>query len=130
MQTHLLNCKYANPLSRRFSFNKLDMCMGVLEELQKTYTVASLFRGIFIKALQQIFPTYTASSPLSISHQPVASIGDPVDSHSDTVPIETTNGECNQVIGDRAGSSMPAGFIDALIDENSIFDFLDSWSEI
>ncbi|KAB8271122.1 fungal-specific transcription factor domain-containing protein [Aspergillus minisclerotigenes] len=130
MQTHLLNCKYANPLSRRFSFNKLDMCMGVLEELQKTYTVASLFRGIFIKALQQIFPTYTASSPLSISHQPVTSIGDLVDSHSDTVPIETTNGECNQVIGDRAGSSMPAGFIDALIDENSIFDFLDSWSEI
>ncbi|KAE8331342.1 fungal-specific transcription factor domain-containing protein [Aspergillus sergii] len=130
MQAHLLNCKYANPLSRRFSFNKLDMCMGVLEELQKTYTVASLFRGIFIKALQQIFPTYTASSPLSIPHQPIASLGDPIDSHSDTVPIETTNGECNQITGDRAGSSMPAGFIDALIDENSIFDFLDTWNEI
>ncbi|OGM48902.1 C6 transcription factor [Aspergillus bombycis] len=129
MQTHLHNCKYANPLSRRFSFNKLDMCMGVLEQLQKTYTVASLFRGIFIKALQQIFPTYAASSPLS--HRPVVSTdADPVEPQSDTVPVQTAYGECNQKISDGVESSMPAGFIDALIDENSIFDFLDTWNEV
>ncbi|KNG81942.1 C6 transcription factor [Aspergillus nomiae NRRL 13137] len=129
MQTHLLNCKYGNPLSRRFSFNKLDMCMGVLEELQKTYTVASLFRGIFTKALQQIFPTYAASSPLSL--RPGASTGaDPVGPHSDTVPAETASGECNQKIGDGVELSMPTGFIDALIDENAIFDFLDTWNEV
>lgn len=126
MQTHLLNCRYANPLLKRFSFNKLDMCMGVLEELQKTYTVASLFRGIFMKALQQIFPTYAPTSPLS--HPPVASTGDPVGPDSDTVNVETPNGECNQMIG--SVPSMPAGFIDALIDESSIFDFLDTWNEI
>ena len=103
--------------------------MGVLEELQKTYTVASLFRGIFIKALQQIFPTYAASSPLS--HRPGASTGaDPVGPHSDTGPVETASGECNPKISDGIDSSMPAGFIDALIDENSIFDFLDTWNEV
>ncbi|KAE8374677.1 fungal-specific transcription factor domain-containing protein [Aspergillus bertholletiae] len=130
MQTHLLNCIYANPLSRRFSFNKLDMCMGVLEELQKTYTVASLFRGIFMKALQQIFPTYGASSTLS--QRPLVSttsVG-PVGSQSDSDPVGVSNEGYNQAISDKTGPSMPAGFIDALIDEGSIFDFLDTWSEV
>ncbi|KAF5855950.1 hypothetical protein ETB97_008154 [Aspergillus alliaceus] len=126
MQTHLFNCKYASPLLKRFSFNKLDMCMGVMEEFQKTYTVASIYRGLFMKALQHIFPTYVAGSTLS--HHSLDSAGASfVDSHSDTAIVATTSDAFHQLVNDKTGS-IP-DFIDALIDQTSIFDFWEIRSE-
>lgn len=56
MQTHLLNCKSASPLSRRLRLSKLNMCMMVMEEFQKVYSAASILRGIFTKAIQHLCP--------------------------------------------------------------------------
>ncbi|KAJ4249789.1 hypothetical protein NW762_012131 [Fusarium torreyae] len=47
MHVHLLNCKSTNSLVQRLGFNKLELCMTVMRELQKTYTSASMFCGIF-----------------------------------------------------------------------------------
>ncbi|PYH99433.1 hypothetical protein BO71DRAFT_314053, partial [Aspergillus ellipticus CBS 707.79] len=56
MQMHLLNCRSGSPLSRRLRLNKLNVCMMIMEDVQKVYTVASIYRGIFAKAIQQICP--------------------------------------------------------------------------
>ncbi|OTA03117.1 Zn2Cys6 transcriptional regulator [Trichoderma parareesei] len=66
MQVYLLNCKFGDALSRRLGLNMLNMCMMILEELQKTYSVASVCRGIFGKAIQQLFPDDAAS--VSLTH--------------------------------------------------------------
>lgn len=65
MQMHLLRCKNAGPLPRRLRLNKLHTCMIVLGELQRTYTVASIYRAIFAKAIHQIFPNFTTSTLLA-----------------------------------------------------------------
>ncbi|EED13377.1 C6 transcription factor, putative [Talaromyces stipitatus ATCC 10500] len=67
MQMHLLRCKNAGPLPRRLRLNKLYTCMIVLGELQRTYTVASIYRAIFAKAIHQIFPNFTTSTLLARS---------------------------------------------------------------
>jgi hypothetical protein len=56
MHTHLLNYKSADPLSRRLGLNKLDLCMMVMSELEDKYTSASIFRGVFLEAMRQLYP--------------------------------------------------------------------------
>lgn len=56
MHVHLLGCKSDNRLTRRLAFNKLEMCMTVMRELQKTHTSASIFCGVFGEAIRQIVP--------------------------------------------------------------------------
>ncbi|KAJ5538479.1 fungal-specific transcription factor domain-containing protein [Penicillium frequentans] len=60
MQTHLQQCKFGNDLSKRVGLNKLEVCMLVMEELQEVYAVASMYRRLFTKAIDQIFPGYLA----------------------------------------------------------------------
>ncbi|KAF5020290.1 hypothetical protein F66182_7666 [Fusarium sp. NRRL 66182] len=52
MHAHLLNCKSPDSLVQRLGFNKLDLCMAVMRELQRTYTSASIFCGIFGEAIR------------------------------------------------------------------------------
>lgn len=56
MHVHLLNCKSEDGLNRRLALNKLEMCMTVMRELQKTHTSASIFCGVFGEAIRQLAP--------------------------------------------------------------------------
>lgn len=56
MHVHLLGCKSEDHLTRRLAFNKLEMCMTVMRELQKTHTSASIFCGVFGEAIRQLLP--------------------------------------------------------------------------
>ncbi|KAK4085111.1 transcriptional regulator family: Fungal Specific TF [Trichoderma aggressivum f. europaeum] len=120
MQVYLLNCKFGDALSRRLGLNMLNMCMMILEELQKTYSVASVCRGIFGKAIQQLFPDDAAS--ISLTHSlpeqdvtPVAELMPPPTSIPDT-PLQL------ELFG---ANVTKADFIDALTAEASIFSFVD-----
>ncbi|RHZ62482.1 fungal specific transcription factor domain-containing protein [Aspergillus thermomutatus] len=62
MHIHLLNCKAGDDLLRRLSLNKLDFCMLVMQEMQETYTCASVYRGIFLEAIRQLFPSYSVDA--------------------------------------------------------------------
>ncbi|EHK50239.1 hypothetical protein TRIATDRAFT_289040 [Trichoderma atroviride IMI 206040] len=120
MQVYLLNCKFGDALSRRLGLNMLNMCMMILEELQKTYSVASVCRGIFGKAIQQLFPDDAAS--ISLSHslpEPnIIAIPEPM---PPTMSIADTPLQL-ELFGSNASK---AEFIDALTAEPSIFSFVD-----
>lgn len=60
MQTYLQQCKFGDDLSKRMGLNKLEVSMLVMEELQEVYAVASMYRRLFTKAIDQIFPGYLA----------------------------------------------------------------------
>ncbi|EEU37832.1 uncharacterized protein NECHADRAFT_1812, partial [Fusarium vanettenii 77-13-4] len=62
MHVHLLDCKSQNPLTRKLGFNKLEFCMEVMREFQKTYTSASVFCGIFGEAIRQLSPDNSGQS--------------------------------------------------------------------
>lgn len=98
----------------------LNMCMMILEELQKTYSVASVCRGIFGKAIQQLFPDDAAS--ISLSHslpEPnIMAIPEPM---PPTMSIADTTLQL-ELFGSNVSK---AEFIDALTAEPSIFSFVD-----
>ncbi|KAL6897484.1 fungal-specific transcription factor domain-containing protein [Trichoderma evansii] len=113
MHVHLLNCKSEDALSRRLSLNKLELCMMVMEELEEMYTSASVYRGVFLEAIRQLHPNYSASSTMSESSltdfsQPRASFS------NDTMTVPLVNDD----------------ILTALLDESSCFTFWESFSDI
>jgi hypothetical protein len=133
MQAHLLHCKTGDPLSKRVRLNKLEMCMLVMEELQKTYTVASIYRAVFTKAIQMIFPGYSA---------PVAPFSSTTNAAAAAPTPASVNGAVNSPMGadipDYTQSQINEGafiaddgnLMDALMDEASIFNFWETWNQI
>lgn len=113
MHTHLMNCKSADPLSRRLGLNKLNMCMMVLQELQETYTVASIYRGVFSKAIKQLCPEYASSVSEDIARP---------------VTAESASVEAKQDGEDMLDTMISDDLIDALMDEASIFSLWENWS--
>ncbi|RSL46870.1 hypothetical protein CEP54_013648 [Fusarium duplospermum] len=73
MHVHLLDCKSQNPLTRKLGFNKLEFCMEVMRELQKTYTLASVFCGIFGEAIRQLSPERPDQSDVNGSQTTIRS---------------------------------------------------------
>lgn len=123
MQTHLLQCKSGEALSKRIRLNKLEMCMLVMEELQKTYTVASLYRGIFVKAIEQIFPGYSA--PTTNPKPTADDIAPPHGSirrESFDLGPESLD-QIAQLGGTEFGDVDGNDLMSALMDEASIFSF-------
>lgn len=120
MQVYLLNCKFGDALSRRLGLNMLNMCMMVLEELQKTYTVASVCRGIFGKAIQQLFPDDAASIALSyaVPEPEVITMAEPI---QPTMAIADTSLQLELF----SANATKADFIDALTADAGIFSFVD-----
>ncbi|EHK42217.1 hypothetical protein TRIATDRAFT_229782 [Trichoderma atroviride IMI 206040] len=113
MHVHLLNCKSEDALSRRLSLNKLELCMMVMEELEEMYTSASVYRGVFLEAIRQLHPNYSASSTMSDSNstdfsQPRASFS------NDAMMVPLINDD----------------ILTALLDESSCFNFWESFSDI
>ncbi|KAL7911593.1 fungal-specific transcription factor domain-containing protein [Trichoderma velutinum] len=120
MQVYLLNCKFGDALSRRLGLNMLNMCMMILEELQKTYSVASVCRGIFGKAIQQLFPDDAAS--ISLTH----SLPEPdVTPVAELIPPPTSIPDTSLQLELFGANVTKADFIDALTAEASIFSFVD-----
>ena len=96
--------------------------MLILEELQKTYTLASLYRGIFLKAIQQIFPNYQPAA--SVSEQDASPAGPAGPDIATTAePSEPTHAE---PVIENASEGMDlvfdGGFVDALMDQASLFN--------
>ncbi|KAL7785170.1 fungal-specific transcription factor domain-containing protein [Trichoderma ceciliae] len=120
MQVYLLNCKFGDALSRRLGLNMLNMCMMILEELQKTYSVASVCRGIFGKAIQQLFPDEAAS--ISLSHSLPERNVIPL---AESMPPTTTTADTAIQLELLSANATKADFIDALTAEASIFSFVD-----
>ncbi|KAM0253626.1 hypothetical protein ACHAQJ_007201 [Trichoderma viride] len=120
MQVYLLNCKFGDSLSRRLGLNMLNMCMMVLEELQKTYSVASVCRGIFGKAIQQLFPDDAASTSLSLSLPDPAVITVP-----EPMPPTMSIADTALQLELFSSNASKTEFIDALTAEASIFSFVD-----
>lgn len=87
--------------------------MMVMEEMQETYSAAGLYREIFLEALQQLAPSYDRNE-------------------SNTQPEGTEMPLEDDVVVD--GSTMSnrfnGGLMDALMDEASIFNVLDSFNMI
>ncbi|KAM0512475.1 hypothetical protein ACHAPE_008798 [Trichoderma viride] len=120
MQVYLLNCKFGDALSRRLGLNMLNMCMMILEELQKTYSVASVCRGIFGKAIQQLFPDDAAS--ISLSH----SLPEPnLMAIPEPMPLTMSIADTPLQLELFGSNASKAEFIDALTAEPSIFSFVD-----
>lgn len=133
MQAHLLHCKTGDPLSKRVRLNKLEMCMLVMEELQKTYTVASIYRAIFTKALQMIFPGYSAPvAPFSSTGNAAAAAPSPASLNgADNSPMgASVPGYSQTQINDGAFIAGDGNLMDALMDEASIFNFWETWNQI
>jgi hypothetical protein len=84
-----------------------------MEEFQKTYTVASIYRGIFMKALQQLFPDYAlnASAP-----NPVA----------DPISTDPTTGNLSLFNDSVMDTAFTDSLVDTLMDDASIFSFWES----
>lgn len=130
MQTHLLQCKCGDLLAKRIRLNKLEVCMLVMEELQKTYTVASVYRGIFTKAIQQIFPDY----PDRAMHTSRSPTWVPVPRSEDPARSLFNNGE-DAGAGGQLGES-DFGVLDgddsmaALMDSASVFYFWQACNQV
>lgn len=103
--------------------------MLVMEELQKTYTVASIYRAIFTKAVQLIFPGYSVFGTL------VSSASTP------TLVPQYTAGNQNPMMQMEAlgytpfnegtfGIGTEGDFMDALMDETSTFGLWEGWNQI
>jgi hypothetical protein len=120
MQVYLLNCKFGDALSRRLGLNMLNMCMMILEELQKTYSVASVCRGIFGKAIQQLFPDDAASISLSHSLPETNLMAIP-----EPMPLTMSIADTPLQLELFGSNASKAEFIDALTAEPSIFSFVD-----
>ncbi|KAE8139146.1 hypothetical protein BDV38DRAFT_270017 [Aspergillus pseudotamarii] len=112
MQLHLLRCRFDNSLSEYLKRHKLDMLMLIMEELQKTYAVASIYRGIFSKGIKQIF---SAGVPRTVLTEP-APVG---------IPAREQSAACEGPALERSQSQdePTTKVLDALIDEASLFSF-------
>ncbi|KAL4910973.1 hypothetical protein BDW74DRAFT_172427 [Aspergillus multicolor] len=147
MQMHLLNCRSGTSLSRRLRLNKLNACMMVMEEFQKVYTVASIYRGIFAKAIQIICSDgagagegagSTAPDRDSSSNLPMgASVSTEV-----PVPGPVQSGTVGQAHAHQAVLAGPivgqetvpgsdlTDMVDALLDESLPFNFWETWGQV
>lgn len=131
MQTHLAQCKSGDPLTKRIKLNRLEVCMLVMEELQKTYTVASLYRGIFTRAIQQIFPDYPDRGAMSSHHSPtsitVPRYDEPVRSLFEGPENPNDSGQLGE---SDFGALNEDGLINALMDDASVFDFWQACNQV
>ncbi|CEL10459.1 hypothetical protein ASPCAL13578 [Aspergillus calidoustus] len=120
MQVHLLRCRSGNALSKHLRLNKLNACMMVMEEFQKVYIVASIYRAIFAKAIQMVCPE---TRKRDASQAPgTTGLGDPVTQQQ---PLEGQHAAAPPF----PGPDLP-DMVDALMDESLPFNFWEAWNDI
>ena len=82
--------------------------MMILEQMQHTYPSASIFRGIFLGAIRQVFPDYMAQPSKPETAYPVPQDG-PLDDPAESMVIS------DDVIG-------------ALMNEASVYNFWETFN--
>ncbi|KAH6625113.1 fungal-specific transcription factor domain-containing protein [Boeremia exigua] len=117
MHVHLLGCKSDNRLTRRLAFNKLEMCMTIMRELQKTHTSASLFCGIFGEAIRQLMP-----GPLDETIWGVPQVRRPSTSGT-TAPEDAPTININEL---GAPTLVTDDLLESLLNESSVYNFWES----
>jgi hypothetical protein len=85
--------------------------MMVLEQMQDTHPSASVFRGIFLGAIRQLFPDYMVQASMPESAAPECPIPQGI---SPDDPAE--------------GMTISEDIIDALMDEASMYNFWESFN--
>lgn len=124
--------------------------MMVMEEFQKVYTVASIYRGIFAKAIQQFYardagvlgmysPTWFAldanantNADANAGEGVPAPVPAPVAVTSVPFSVDAGAGVENSLFeGDvNMNTEMTSDLIDALVDEASTFNFWETWGQL
>lgn len=108
--------------------------MLVLEEFQKTYTVASIYRAIFTKAIQQIFPGYsTPTIRTSAAATPVPEFE--TENHVPGTMLEggtfdNINSGNYQLDNYGMAIAEETDFMNSFMDEGSLFDLWQTWNQI
>ncbi|KAJ5168039.1 uncharacterized protein N7482_003633 [Penicillium canariense] len=110
MHIHLLNCKSADALTRRVGFNKLELCMMVMEELQDTYAAAAVYRGVFLGAINELHPHLFIGS--TFQNPDVSDASNPRVESSEAAAVPPTVSD---------------DVLNALLDETSFMDFWNSF---
>lgn len=137
MQTHLLFYKSANSIAKRLRLHKLEMCMLIMEELGKTYTIASIYRGIFLKAMHHI--CYPHQTGATASTQATGSVltRHPNDSNcpvneAATGDFVTETLQSNDLFinSSEQDPRIVGGFVDSLMDDSSIFNFWETLNQM
>lgn len=98
------------------------MYMMVMEELQKTYTVASVYRGIFTKAIQQLSSEHAVNTKMTTTRSGADFPADQMNNAAVDGSSTLINTEANPVNTDM--------LLDVLLDEASVFNFWDTWSRL
>ena len=101
--------------------------MLVMEELQKTYTAASVYRGIFMKAIQQIFPNYRPSTLLSTHATSPDRTSTDLPGSGNAEPFAAHTG---QATNQEMETSFSDDFVDALMDQASLFNLWEYWNGV
>lgn len=107
--------------------------MMVMEEFQKVYTVASIYRGIFAMAIQQICPeavgeiTGASAAPAS-APGPAPGVAAPPSDQNQSTGITTGNPIVNNV--DLDPNVDVTSMVDALLDESSTLNFWETWNQM
>ncbi|KAF1924065.1 uncharacterized protein M421DRAFT_425082 [Didymella exigua CBS 183.55] len=117
MHVHVLGCKSENHLTRRLAFNKLEMCMTFMRELQRTYTSASIFCGVFGEAIRQLVPGPLNESIWGVAQSEYPStIGTLAPDSAESVAKDDL--ALQPVVSD--------DILESLLDENSTYNFWES----
>ncbi|KAL4765938.1 Zn(II)2Cys6 transcription factor [Aspergillus foveolatus] len=142
MQMHLLNCRSGTSLSRRLRLNKLNACMMVMEEFQQVYTVASIYRGIFAKAIQLICPesagtggnentAVTGSSSAPLRTGVSASTSAPIPVPPESAELDHQHVGTGATVGPELGQgAVLTDMVDDLLDETLPFNFWETWGQM
>ena len=108
--------------------------MMVMEEFQKVYVVASIYRGVFARAIQQFYSEDAVpmriSSPLPMAVPEVAPAVDPsaVTGAADVAPGDPGRGDLLEV--PEINTELTNDLIDSLVDEASTVDFWETWGQL
>ncbi|KAE8337115.1 hypothetical protein BDV24DRAFT_140595 [Aspergillus arachidicola] len=137
MQTHLLFYKSADSIAKRLRLHKLEMCMLIMEELGKTYTIASIYRGIFLKAMHHICSAHqtgaAGSAQTTISVPPGHSSDSNCPVNEDATSrfgADTLHSNSAFMNSSDQDLGIMGGFVDALTDDSSIFNIWETLNQM
>lgn len=111
--------------------------MLIMEELGKTYTIASIYRGIFLKAMHHICYSHQTSATASTQATSCVPARHPSDSNC-PVNEAATGGFVTDTLQSNGsfinyseqGPRIMGGFVDSLTEDSSIFNFWQTLNQL
>lgn len=106
--------------------------MMVMEEFQKVYVVASIYRGVFAKAIQQFYSE--DAGPMRISSPPLMAVPEvspkvaPSTAGVAAAPDEPGCRDHLEV--PEINTELTNDLVDSLVDEASTIDFWETWGQL